>query len=33
MSALQESFIAGLMVSGLTFGTLKIVLMNFKEEI
>lgn len=32
MNELQEALMAGVMLSWLTWGTLKIVLMNLKEE-
>ena len=32
MNELQEALMAGVMLSWLTWGTLKIVLMNFREE-
>lgn len=32
MNELQEALMAGVLLSWLTWGTLKIVLMNFREE-
>lgn len=33
MNELQEALMAGVMLSWLTWGTLKIVLMNFREDV
>jgi hypothetical protein len=32
MSGLDEALLTGIMLSGLTWGTLKVIIMNFREE-